>query len=178
MQRNLYFLKTNYVNVTCNMVNEIFHKTNVVWQFQYFGLQGLHRNLRWMSATGLLLLYDNLFKFVGDRNVRKLPFPKPKDTGALENLVIAFQLYLLFGGIAISFYLLEIAVFKINLHLQKILNLWFKMRSIFRTVGTGIICVLLTVKNTYTTVIQNLINFKSRVISTFNWMVYTFKNYH
>lgn len=92
-------------------------------------MEGLYRNLQWISSNGLLLLYEGLWQFVVEESSRKRPEQEQEGIGALENLLIAFQLYFLFDGLAVVSFLLEIAYFKIR-HNFKIVLMLLKLRRI------------------------------------------------
>ncbi|OXA48754.1 hypothetical protein Fcan01_16241 [Folsomia candida] len=94
IQLVLYFLKSNYPNVTCNIVKEIFYKRNVVWEFRYFGGNQLLAVLQTLSSNGIFKLYENLWKFVDQRHAREHPIIKSTAIGTFQNLLVAFQLYL------------------------------------------------------------------------------------
>ncbi|OXA48444.1 hypothetical protein Fcan01_16654 [Folsomia candida] len=112
----LYFLKRHYTNVTCNVVKEIFYKRNIIWEFKYPGAEGLYRNLQWLSSNGLFQLYATLWRFVDEANIRKHPVVEQKGIGALENLFVAFQLYLIFIPLAILGFFGEIMFRKVHLN--------------------------------------------------------------
>ncbi|OXA54774.1 hypothetical protein Fcan01_10659 [Folsomia candida] len=96
IQRNLHFLKGKYTSMTCNIVKEKYYEENIIFKFRYFGSEGFYRNLQSITSTGISLLYARLWKFVDERNIRLHPLPEQEGTGALENLFVAFQLYIAF----------------------------------------------------------------------------------
>lgn len=131
LQTVLYFLRKEYRNVTCNIVKEIFYQRNIIWQFKYFGSEGLYRCLQWISADGLFLVYSDRYKFVDEFSVRNHPVVTQDGIGALENLLIAFQLYLLLGGIAVLRFLGELVYPKVSVN-YKIDIVLLKLRSLIK----------------------------------------------
>lgn len=128
IQHVLYFLKRQYTNVTCNIVKEIFYKQNIIWELKYFGAEALHINLQWLSANGLFELYTALWRFVDEANIRKHPVVEQKSIGALENLFVAFQLYLIFIPFAILGFFGETAFYKVHI---SIVDIAVKLRHAF-----------------------------------------------
>lgn len=173
VQRVLYFLKTQYSNVTCNIVKEIFYKRNIIWRFQYFGSEALYRNLQWLSSNGLFVLYASLWKFVDEKSARKYPAQEPMGIGALENLSIAFQLYLLFGVLAIASFLLELAVYKLRPRLIVSFML-VKLRSEFLQAGVWVITFVRMLNYVYWEAFVNLRNCMYRINYTFQLNICTF----
>ncbi|OXA54475.1 hypothetical protein Fcan01_11802 [Folsomia candida] len=74
----LYFLKSQYTNVTCNIVKEVSHKRNIIWEIKYHGAEAFYRNLQWLGSSRILQLYTNLWRFLGEVNIRKHPVLEQK----------------------------------------------------------------------------------------------------
>lgn len=132
--------------MTCNIVKEIFYKRNVIWYFKYFGSEGFYRNLQWLSSNGLFLLYAGLWTFKSEETARNHPANDPESTGALENLFVAFQLYLLFGGFAILGFSLEMAFYK-GRYQFKIVVILLRFRIILHKVLNWDYCCCGYIKN-------------------------------
>lgn len=96
-----FVLKTKYFKVTCNAVKEIFYRGTLAWRFSYFGSEGLYHNLQWIGSGGIFRLYTGLWKFLSEYGVRHHPAEIPKSNLGLENLLVGFQLYLIFDGLAV-----------------------------------------------------------------------------
>ncbi|OXA49058.1 hypothetical protein Fcan01_16649 [Folsomia candida] len=122
VQHVLYHLKSQYTNVTCNIVKEMFYQRNIIWEFKYYGAEALYRNLQSLSSNGFFKLYGTLWKFVTEANIRKHPASEQESIGALENLFVAFQLYLVFIPFTILSFLGELAFCKFYLKILGILQ--------------------------------------------------------
>lgn len=142
----LYFLKVNYFNASCHAVKEIFHRDTIIWQFRYFGSEGLYLKLKWLGSSGLWQLYAGLWQFISEFGLRQRSVAIPKGSLGLENLLIGFQLYLLFGAFAILWFVQEIALHKFGLD-YKIYIILLKVRIRFYKVGSWICSTLLKFEN-------------------------------
>ncbi|OXA39421.1 hypothetical protein Fcan01_25951 [Folsomia candida] len=137
----LYHLNRNSVNVTCNILKRELFNWNIFWDFKYFGSEGLYRTLQGMSSIGLYQLYVRLWKFTTDRGVRNQTALMPKDNLGLENLLVGFQLYFLFGLVAVLSFFHEIISHKFNID-RKITFTLLKLKHQFYKVG-GMSCTVL-----------------------------------
>lgn len=63
-------LRTKYKNVTCNKVEEIYHKRNIVWTCEDFGCDRFLDILKSLQSNGMFVLFKNLWAFYDNRNLR------------------------------------------------------------------------------------------------------------
>lgn len=118
--RVLHHLKSTYRGVTCNTVAELLTERNVIWEMRYFGITTLYGVVQGLNANGVFVLYKNLWEFKDKQIVLRNEEEIDEDTGGMENVSVAFQLYLIFTAVSIIGFGVEYVWIK----------WWFRIKSL------------------------------------------------